>query len=150
MAMFNCVYLISSVLIYTKYFVHSGQSGCHFCSQPPHTSSYYKAEVAALIVKGAVFLIAIITELLVAIQISSKVILPIANSYNKCFEIFSDHLTLEHICFCSDMGWTGSSSSMYLPDYCPTANYSNTLCSNYEPSTAYGIHSNFASAWKSA
>jgi len=150
MAMFNCVYLISSVLLHTKYFVHSGQSGCHFCSQPPHTSSYYKDEVAALTVKGAVFLFAIITELLVAIQISSKVILPIENSYNKCLRFYQIILLWNTFVFVQI--WVG----LVLLPACifliiaPLQTIPSTLCSTCIPSTAYGIHSNFAAAWKSA
>jgi len=72
--------------LYTGYFIYPSLiSTCTDCSQPPHTSSYYKDAVTALIIKGAVFLIAIITELLVAIHISLKAS---ANSCNKCSKFY--------------------------------------------------------------
>ena len=86
MATFNFVHLTFTALLYTGYFIYPSLiSKCTDCSQPPHTSSYYKDVVTALIIKGAVFLIAIITELLVAIQISLKAS---ANSCNKCLRFY--------------------------------------------------------------
>jgi len=46
-------------------------------------SLYYKDVVTALIVKGVVIFIAIITQLLVAILFSRKAILPMANRHSK-------------------------------------------------------------------
>ena len=80
-AIFNLYYFTSTVWSYTHYLIRT--SGCDNCS-PPHTSSYYNDEVTSLIIKGAVFFISIIAELLVAIQIS---ILPKANRCSKCFRI---------------------------------------------------------------
>jgi len=80
-AMFNFIYLTSSGLLYTSYLTYpSGIIGCNGCSKAPYTSSYYKDQMTAFNTKVAIFFIAIITELLVAIQISTKAVLPIANS----------------------------------------------------------------------
>ena len=87
MAIFNCLYFTTTVFAYIGYFIDPSHI-CLGCSKPPHTSSYYKDQVTALIVKGVVFLIAIIIELLVAIQISMKTILPTANGFSKCSRIF--------------------------------------------------------------
>ena len=91
MAIFNFAYLTSSVVLYTGYFIYPSRTNqcidgdSDDCS-PPHTPSY-KDEVTTFIVKGVVIFIAIITELLVAILISRKAIMPMGDRRSKCFQI---------------------------------------------------------------
>ena len=95
LAIFNVVYLTSTVVINTK---HSVSPSLKFCRDERtdasdscshiHTTSYYKDEVTTLIVKGVVIFIAIITELLVAIQtLKGRNRFSMANRQNKCFRI---------------------------------------------------------------
>ena len=76
LAILNVVYLTSTVLMNTKYRVS------------PSLNLYYKDEVTALIAKGAVIFLAIITELLVAIQtLKERSHFSMANRRSKCFGI---------------------------------------------------------------
>ena len=89
MVMFNFAYLTSSVWVYVMYYTHPSQCIDHDSDscRPPHTSPFYKDVVTALIVKGVVIFIAIITQLLVALLISRKAILPMENRHSKCLRI---------------------------------------------------------------
>ena len=88
MATLNLLYLTSIVVMDTIYSIcldeYTGK--LDNCSAI-YTSPSHKDEVTARIVKGVAILIAIITELLVAIQISKKGFLPMANRCSKCFQI---------------------------------------------------------------
>ena len=86
MATFNFLYLTSIVVMDTIYSIspsHCMDEHTGSCSAI-YTSTIHKDEFTARIVKGVVIFIAIITELLVAIQISRKAVLPMAK---KCFQI---------------------------------------------------------------
>jgi len=92
MATSNFLYMTSMVVLDTVY--STSPSHCRDehtgtldnCSAI-YTSPTYKDEVTARIVKGVVIFIAIIIELLVAIRISKKAILPMANRCSQCFQI---------------------------------------------------------------
>ena len=86
MATFNFLYLTSIVVMDTIYSIspsHCMDEHTGSCSAI-YTSTIHKDEFTARIVKGVVIFIAIITELLVAIRISKKAVLPMAN---KCIQI---------------------------------------------------------------
>jgi len=91
MATFNFLYLTSIVLMDTVYSTSPGHcmdehtETLESCSAI-YTSPIHKGEVTARIVKGVVIFVAIITELLVAIQISKKAVFPMANRCSKRFQ----------------------------------------------------------------
>ena len=106
MAIFNVLYLTSTVVIYTKH------------SVSPSLNLYYKDEVTALIMKGAVIFIAIITELLVAIQtLKGHSHFSMANRRSKCFHIVLLWNMFVFVQIWVGLAllpaWTGSSSSVY-------------------------------------
>ena len=92
MAAFNFLYLTAVVVLHTKYDIppiHRAKCTALSDSEctPPHTSTLYKDQVTALIVKVVVILTAIIVSLLVAIKSTLKSTLPAASPCSKCLRI---------------------------------------------------------------
>ena len=79
-------------MVYINYFTDRANmctdGDSNDCSRLPHTSSYYKDEVTALIIKGVVIFIAVITQLLVAILIIRRAIMVNSCKVSKRLRIF--------------------------------------------------------------
>ena len=92
--MFNSLYFLATVVMYIDQHIppiHLPK--CNSTSEahciPSHDSSIYKDELAAFIAKMSVMLIAIITELLIAIKATQKTGLFTAQCHcTKCYKVF--------------------------------------------------------------